>query len=147
VINGIMSLWKTDSMNWDNIIYIWSTLENHRHNSKFLTSMVHGFLHNSSSTTLAEPVEPKCYPVENLGQHCIKARKKATKDNIQKWRNCIYWKNNLTSVLIQKTIHQSYITHLFQKTTHRHLCCCFVLLWHTITTNNTCMVTFKKVPT
>jgi hypothetical protein len=37
VINGVVSLWKTDSMDQGNIVYVWSSLEDHDHNSKYLT--------------------------------------------------------------------------------------------------------------
>jgi hypothetical protein len=40
VINGVVSLWKTDNMDQGNIIYVWSSLENHGHNSKFLTILL-----------------------------------------------------------------------------------------------------------
>jgi hypothetical protein len=37
VINGVVSLWKTDSMDQDNLIYVLGSLEDHGHNIKDLT--------------------------------------------------------------------------------------------------------------
>jgi hypothetical protein len=34
VINGIVSLWKIDNKDQDNLIYVLSSLEDHGHNSK-----------------------------------------------------------------------------------------------------------------
>jgi hypothetical protein len=38
VINGVISLWKTDSIDQGNIIYVWGLLEDHGHTVKILTS-------------------------------------------------------------------------------------------------------------
>jgi hypothetical protein len=37
MINDVVSLWKTDSMDQGNITYVWGSLEDHDHNSKYLT--------------------------------------------------------------------------------------------------------------
>jgi hypothetical protein len=37
VINGVVSLWKTDNMDQGSIIYVWGSLEDRDHNSKYLT--------------------------------------------------------------------------------------------------------------
>jgi hypothetical protein len=37
MINEVVSLWKTDSMDQGNITYVWGSLEDHDHNSKYLT--------------------------------------------------------------------------------------------------------------
>jgi hypothetical protein len=36
MINGVVSLWKTDSMDQGNLIYVWGSLEDYDHNSKNL---------------------------------------------------------------------------------------------------------------